>query len=384
MFRDNNKVFILDGATGTELMKRGMPGGACPEKWVLENPSAIIELQRAYVDAGSMCVYAPTFGANRERLRSHGLTGVREYCRDLVALSREAVQGRVPVGGDISSTCLQLAPFGTAEFSDLIDIFTEQAEALVDAGADFFAIETQMSLPEARAAVMAVRSVSDKPVLVSLACGDNGRTVMGTDPVAGLLSIQALGADAYGVNCCSDLGLLGRIISSMRPYAAIPLIAKPNAGHPESAGGKTVYHLPPEDFAAAGAEYVSLGAGLIGGCCGTAPEHIEALARACAALQPKAPVSSPKAAAASQSRVADIDGDTEFFTAEINDDLLDSMAEALGEGADVLRLRVRDEDDIDIIDECQYALSMPLSVSFDSPELKPKFERIYHGLAHFE
>ena len=82
--------------------------------------------------------------------------------------------------------------------------------------------------------------------------------------------------------------------------------------------------------------------------------------------------------------MADIDGDTEFFTAEINDDLLDSMAEALGEGADVLRLRVRDEDDIDIIDECQYALSMPLSVSFDSPELKPKFERIYHGLAHFE
>ena len=385
MLFDPARITILDGATGTELMKRGMPAGACPEAWILNHPDAIRELQRAYTAAGSSCVYAPTFGANRERLRAHGLkTDVRALCRELVDITRSAVPDGFPVGGDISSTALQLFPFGSATFDDLIDIFTEQAEALCEAGVDFFAIETQMSLAEARAALIAVRSVSDKPALVSLACGDTGRTIMGTDITAALLSLQALGADACGVNCCSDLDVLARLIGNMQPYAKVPLVAKPNAGKPDMSSGSAVYRLSPEDFAAAGVRYASLGAACLGGCCGTTPEHIAALARACDGLAPRPLPAQPKLAAASQTRVVDIGGDTEFADAEINDDLAESMAEAMAEGADILRLRVRDEDDIETIDDCQYALTLPLSVSFEAPELRAKFERVYHGFAYCE
>ena len=144
MFKNLQNIFLLDGATGTELQKRGLSKGVCPEKWVLENPDALRDVQRRYAAAGSNAVYAPTFGANRASLKSHGFsTDIRSLCRDLVSLSRESVPDNVLVAGDIAPTGLQLMPFGTATFDDLVDIFTEQAAALDEAGVDFFGIETQ-------------------------------------------------------------------------------------------------------------------------------------------------------------------------------------------------------------------------------------------------
>ena len=179
LFRDLTAPLMLDGATGTQLQKRGMPAGSCSEQWLLAHPEAI-EFQRRYVQSGSGAVYAPTFGANRALLSRHGLGGqVDEYNRRLVALSRQAVGDGVRVGGDISSTGLLYGSAGEEEFEKLFAIYREQAEALEAAGVDFFAVETQLSLNEARAAVLAVKEVSRRPILVSFTLNGSGRTFSG-------------------------------------------------------------------------------------------------------------------------------------------------------------------------------------------------------------
>ena len=169
---------LLDGATGSELYKRGMPAGACTEQWVLGHPEALLELQRGYVAAGSQVLIAPTFGANRVRLEQHGIFGqVADYNRRLVELSRQAAGGRALVAGDMAPTGLFIAPFGESSFEELVAIYTEQAAALAAAGVDLFLIETTMTMPEARAAVLACKSVSDRPVWVTFTCDENGRLI---------------------------------------------------------------------------------------------------------------------------------------------------------------------------------------------------------------
>lgn len=378
----NDRIFILDGATGTELQKRGMERGVCPEKWVLAHPEAIQDIQGRYARAGSNAVYAPTFGANRAALKAHGFAAdIRTLCRDLVDISRSAVPAGVLVAGDISPTGLQLMPYGMATFDELVDIYAEQAAALDEAGVDFFGIETQMSLPEARAALIAVKKVSSKPVAVTFACGDTGRSVMGTDLTAALLALQDLGADAYGINCGGNLELIARLLKTMYPYSRVPLIAKPNAGLPDMSTGTAVYTMTGEDFARAAGSFAEAGAAAMGGCCGTCESHIAALAAATSGIAP-IPVNPTKTfVAASQTRVADLDADTEYAELAIDDDLLDNMLSAMGEGAEVVKLHIRDEDDIDTIDDCQYGLSLPLCVSFADPALRESFQRIYHGKA---
>ena len=153
---------LMDGATGTELYRRGMPNGVCTEQWVLEHPQALLEIQRAYVEAGSQVLIAPTFGANRVSLARHGAQDrVEEYNRRLVELTRTAADGRVLVAGDLAPTGLLLAPFGASSFEELVDVYAQQARALAAAGVDLFLIETTMTVPEARAAVLACKSVSD-------------------------------------------------------------------------------------------------------------------------------------------------------------------------------------------------------------------------------
>ncbi len=195
---------LLDGATGSELYKRGMPAGACTEQWVLGHPEALLELQRGYVAAGSQVLIAPTFGANRVRLEQHGIFGqVADYNRRLVELSRQAAGGRALVAGDMAPTGLFIAPFGESSFEELVAIYTEQAAALAAAGVDLFLIETTMTMPEARAAVLACKSVSDRPVWVTFTCDENGRTLSGTDVLAALIVMQGMGVDAFGLNCSS-------------------------------------------------------------------------------------------------------------------------------------------------------------------------------------
>lgn len=274
------EIFMLDGATGTELQKLGMPAGACSEKWVLDNPESIVEVQRAYVEAGSDMVYAPTFGANRANLEKHGIDPglVREYCQRLVELSRKATAGtQVLVAGDMAPCGMMPEPYGDDSLEDIRAVFEEQARALEEAGVDLFGIETQVSMLECREAAKAVLSVTEKPVIVTFTCGPGGLTLWGDDLSEVMQELTDLGISAFGINCVGDLDMLSGIIAQLKKTARVPLVAKPNAGHPEYRDGKTVYNMTPETLAAAASTLRRSGCEIFGGCCGTTPQHIAAL-----------------------------------------------------------------------------------------------------------
>ena len=272
-----SRLLRLDGATGTELAKQGMPPGVCPELWVCENPQAIIAVQTAYVAAGSDIVYAPTFGGNPKKLAEFGLEErTLELNRTLAEISRKALPGKL-VFGDIAPTGAIIEPAGEASFEETVECYKLQVRGLLDGGVDGFAIETMMDLQEARAALIAVREMCDLPVIVTLTFEPGGKTLTGTDPVAALVTLQELGADAFGCNCSTGPDLMAKIIAALKPFAKIPLVAKANAGMPRLVGEKTVFELDPEKFAQAAIALADAGANLIGGCCGTSPAHIAAL-----------------------------------------------------------------------------------------------------------
>lgn len=269
---------IMDGATGTELQRMGMPGGCCTEQWVLDNPDKLIALQRGYVEAGSGMIFVPSFGANRVNLEKHGVEKSVEYiCAAATELSREASGGRALVAGDISPTGLLLEPYGDTEADELLEVFQEQARGLEKAGVDLFGLETQMYLDEAALAARAVRSVSDKPMIVSFSCGPTGRTLWGESLADICRAMEEFEISAFGVNCCGDLDVVCSVLEELRQVTDLPLIAKPNAGMPKNVDGRNVYDLPPEELGRYALEFRKRGAGLIGGCCGTDKRHIAAI-----------------------------------------------------------------------------------------------------------
>ncbi len=269
---------ILDGATGTNLQKAGMPMGVSPEAWILSHQEVLLDLQRAYFEAGSDIVLAPTFTANRIKLAEYGLEDrIGEINRELVMISKKAAGSKGLVAGDMTMTGKQLEPIGPVSFESLVDVYKEQAGILADAGVDLFIIETMMSLAECRAAVLAVKETCDLPVCVTLSFNEDGRTLFGTDAKTAMVVLQSLGADAAGVNCSTGPEQMVSLVREMKEYANIPVIAKPNAGMPELVGRETVYRMTPQEFADACRELAKAGAGIIGGCCGTTPAHISAL-----------------------------------------------------------------------------------------------------------
>ena len=180
----------------------------------------------------------------------------------------------------MTMTGRQLAPMGDMGFEELVDIYKEQAGYLVDAGVDLFVVETMMSLNECRAALIAIREVTDLPVCVTLSFNEDGRTLFGTDACTAMVVLQSLGADAVGVNCSTGPEQMAELVREMKAYANIPVIAKPNDGMPEVIDGETVYRMTPEEFAAEARLILEAGAGIVGGCCGTTPEHIRAFKEA--------------------------------------------------------------------------------------------------------
>lgn len=306
---------LLDGATGTNLQKAGMPVGVCPEQWILENSEVLIDLQKQYVEAGTDILFAPTFTASRIKLKEYGLEDhLEEMNRKLVALSKEAAKGtNALVAGDLTMTGEQLYPLGDLMFEDLVDVYKEQAKIIAEAGADLFVVETMMSLQECRAAVLAIREVCDLPVMVSLTYNEDGRTLYGTDPVTAVVVMQSLGADAVGMNCSTGPEAMLEPIAKMAEYAAIPLLAKPNAGMPELIAGQTVFNVEPEEFAEVGKKLVEEGAAIIGGCCGTTPEHIRALKEAVKGIPVKAPLQTKRRMLTSERKSVEITLDGRFM-----------------------------------------------------------------------
>lgn len=306
---------LLDGATGTNLQKAGMPVGVCPEQWILENSEVLIDLQKQYVEAGTDILFAPTFTASRIKLKEYGLEDhLEEMNRKLVALSKEAAKGtNALVAGDLTMTGEQLYPLGDLMFEDLVDVYKEQAKIIAEAGADLFVVETMMSLQECRAAVLAIREVCDLPVMVSLTYNEDGRTLYGTDPVTAVVVMQSHGADAVGMNCSTGPEAMLEPIAKMAEYAAIPLLAKPNAGMPELIDGQTVFNVEPEEFAEVGKKLVEEGAAIIGGCCGTTPEHIRALKEAVKGIPVKAPLQTKRRMLTSERKSVEITLDGRFM-----------------------------------------------------------------------
>lgn len=306
---------LLDGATGTNLQKAGMPVGVCPEQWILENSEVLIDLQKRYVEAGTDILFAPTFTASRIKLKEYGLEDhLEEMNRKLVALSKEAAKGtNALVAGDLTMTGEQLYPLGDLMFEDLVDVYKEQAKIIAEAGADLFVVETMMSLQECRAAVLAIREVCDLPVMVSLTYNEDGRTLYGTDPVTAVVVMQSLGADAVGMNCSTGPEAMLEPIAKMAEYATIPLLAKPNAGMPELIDGQTVFNVEPEEFAEVGKKLVEEGATIIGGCCGTTPEHIRALKEAVKGIPVKAPLQTKRRMLTSERKSVEITLDGRFM-----------------------------------------------------------------------
>ncbi|HOO90712.1 MAG TPA: homocysteine S-methyltransferase family protein, partial [Syntrophales bacterium] len=284
------RIIILDGATGTELQKKGMPTGVCPEIWCLENPGIIGGIHAAYRDAGSDIVTVASFGANRVKLSQYGTHDVIRINRDLALLARSAVGPGTLIGGNIGSTGRFVRPFGDLDFEDAVEIYKEQVRGLLEGGVDLFLIETMMDIQETRAALIAVKELTDAFTSVTMTYEAHGRTLNGTDPLTALITLQSLGADAVGCNCSTGPEEMLGLIDVMKPFATVPLVAKPNAGMPELVDGETRFNMDADTFTSFGTQFTSKGVNLLGGCCGTTPECIRRLKEVVAETLPVLPV----------------------------------------------------------------------------------------------
>ncbi len=284
-----SKIVYLDGATGSNLMKAGMPSGVCPEQWILEHREIMLKLQQSYVAAGTEILYSPTFSANRVKLSEYHLEDrMEEMIRELVGISLEAAScapHKVYIAGDLTMTGRQLRPMGTMELEELIDVYKEQIRLLCQAGVDLLVVETMMSLQEARAALIAAREVCELPVMITMTFEKDERTLFGTDALTAAVTLESLGAAAIGANCSTGPAHMENLIREMAQAVDVPVIAKPNAGLPVTdASGQTRYTMGPEEFAEEMKLLVGAGATILGGCCGTAPEYLSALVHAANSL----------------------------------------------------------------------------------------------------
>lgn len=408
---------ILDGATGSNLQKRGMSVGVCPEEWILGNSSVLCDLQKEYIQAGTNILYAPTFSGNRIKLEEYGLENrIRQMNHDLVAISKRAVaeehaEGSVWIAGDITMTGKQVEPVGAMPFEDLVEIYKEQIQYLAEAGVDLLVVETMMSLQECRAAVIAAKETTDLPVLVTLTFNEDGRTLFGTNPSTAALVLTALGVDAVGVNCSTGPDKMVDLIREMRQYTNLPLIAKPNAGLPQMVDGETVYDMEAEEFARNMLLLAEEGADILGGCCGTTPDHIGQMVKL---LKEKGYMKKRSCYSRENiirralsgerfTRKIDLDGTFQIIGERINPtgkkalqaelregclDLVTEMAEAQEEaGASVLDVNMGmngiDEKEmmLKVVKELSIVTDLPLSIDSSHVDVVEAALRIYPGRA---
>ena len=332
---ENGPVY-LDGATGSNLQKAGMPTGVCPEQWILDHPDVILDLQKRYIEAGTQILYAPTFSGNRIKLEEYGLADkIVEINTKLVQLCREAAGEKGLVCGDMTMTGESLEPMGDLELEELIDIYKEQAKILYEAGVDLFVVETMMSLAETRAAVLAIKETCDLPIMVSMTFDEKGKTLYGNTPEGCMVVLQSLGADVVGINCSTGPERMADMVRQMKPYANVPILAKPNAGLPQMVDGETVYDMGPEEFASFGPMLMEAGAAVLGGCCGTTPEHIASLVVATKDMKPVPVMQERKRVLASERALQEIDINGPFLVIgeRINPTGKKALQESLRQGS---------------------------------------------------
>ena len=279
---------LADGAMGTMLFSAGLQFGDPPEAWNVSHPDVVRRIQRSYLEAGSLIVMTNTFGANRLRLGLHGLEDrVAELNQTAAVLLRaevDAAGGKALVAGDIGPSGAIMAPVGTLDHDEAVDVFAEQAAALVAGGVDLIWIETMSDLAEIGAAIQGVRRVAPGiPLITTMTFDTRGHTMMGVSPEQAVVALSAWGADAVGGNCGNGPDELVEVIRRMHAAAPeVTLVAKSNAGVPELVDLRAVYRATPDEMAPRAAEMRDSGATIVGGCCGTTPEHLRAIAAALA------------------------------------------------------------------------------------------------------
>jgi len=278
-YLSRGKSLVADGATGTMLMAAGLPAGTAPELWNVEQPEKILALHRAYLEAGSQIILTNTFGGTRLKLSKVGLgERARELNLAAAALARQAAAGQAYVAGDVGPTGELMKPLGPLTYEPALETFTEQAAALAEGGVDAIWVETMSDLMEAKAAVAGARQACDLPVFCSLSFGRRGRTMMGVSAKQAVEELWPLGLTAIGANCGEGLEMIPDVLSQMHEAAPqAVLIAKPNAGLPRLVGGQTVYDVSPADFSGHINQFIDLGAQIVGSCCGSNPDYIQAI-----------------------------------------------------------------------------------------------------------
>lgn len=278
--RIDQGILLLDGATGSNLMKTGMPRGCCTEEWIINHPEAIIDLQQRYYQAGSRVIYAPTFQAQPIPLSNVKLDRQTEAINAmLVSLSRKAAPDAL-IAGNLTTLAAFIDSYDTALFDTMVENYRRQISGLLEGGADLLAAETLLYPQDAEAILTAAELEGAETVIYSFTMQPDGSLFSGMDAGKVLHELEEAGAAAVGFNCVAADNMTAGLVSKLRRQVRGPLVCKPNAGIPTiSSEGVAEYSLNPEDFAAIMLDCAGMGASILGGCCGTTPEHIRAVAK---------------------------------------------------------------------------------------------------------
>lgn len=278
---ESPEVLVCDGATGTNLQKRGLEKGDPAEKWVLDKPENIKQLYQDFADAGSDILLSCTFGASKIRLEQHGLSdSFKIINQTAVALAKEVIGNReIFIAGSMGPLGQLMQPLGLLSEEDVFSAYAQQAELLSNAGVDFLLVETQFDLNEANTAIKACHSISSLPIVCSFSFDRGTRTMMGVKPHQFVDSIEKLDVQVIGINCGRSLEENVEVLNTINSLTNIPIWFKPNAGLPTiDSNGNTIYSINPEEMGRAAESWVNSGAKIVGGCCGSTPQHIKYIA----------------------------------------------------------------------------------------------------------
>jgi 5-methyltetrahydrofolate--homocysteine methyltransferase len=390
---------VFDGSMGTLLQAYGLKAGELPESYNIKSPDIISDIHKAYIAAGADVIITNTFGAGRYKLKGTGLS-VDEVIKSALKIAREAA-GEKLVAQDIGPIGQLMEPYGTLSFQDAYDTFKEQIIAGASSGADLILIETMSDIYEAKAAILAAKENSHLPVICTMTFQADGRTLTGSDPITMVNIISNLGVDALGINCSLGPKEMVPVLSQILKYSAVPVIVQPNAGLPTIVNGKTVFNVSPEAFGQYMADMAAMGASMLGGCCGTTPDHIRALKKAIAGKIPKRPEAEKFTAVSSATTTVILGegvriigerinptGKKKLKEALINDDMDYLLREAVSQrdaGAHILDVNVGlpeiDEEAIMVkaVSELQSIVNLPLQIDSVRPDVIEAAARICSG-----
>ena len=395
----NGKPVILDGGMGTLLQKKGLKPGERPERWNVTHPEVIIAIHRAYFDAGSNIVNTNTFGAN---ILNYDENELEQVVNSAVvnAKSARGCDNSKYIALDLGPTGKMLKPYGELDFEDAVEIFAKTIR-IARNDVDLIMIETFTDLLETKAAVIAAKENSDKPIFVSNAYEENGNLLCGATPEAVITTLEGLGVSAMGVNCSAGPDKLAPILEKYLKNSSVPVIFKPNAGLPTVIDGRTVFSLSAEDFAFSVANQMSSGAEIVGGCCGTTPEYIRALVEKIGNSEPEKRVVTKKFRVSSYRKVYTFGekcaiigerinptGKKKFKQALIDGNIDYILGEAISQeqaGADILDVNVGipdiDEKEVlpELVQRLQAVTSLPLQLDSSDPVALEKAMRVYRG-----